>query len=98
MRKYLAIVVYRAAIEGHLTGSLDFQVRYFEDSDPDRVRLLLESEKAVEYLNDQQETVRWEFCKLLAIEPYLPSENISGAELLGFITELNELQQLVEAK
>ncbi len=98
MSKFLVIVVYCAVIGDQPTGSLDFQVRYFEDSAPENVRQILQSEKTVEDLNDQQETVRWEFCKLMAIEPYDSASMESGAELIGFIAPLEELQRFVNAE
>lgn len=88
-----AIVAYRSTIEGKSLGSLDFQVRWFAESEPEQVRRLIRNEPPHEYLNDAQETVRVELAEIFAVEMVTPVE--SGEELIGFIAGMDELADLL---
>lgn len=88
MPAHLAIVAYRALVEGRPTGKVDIQVRWFDDDDPDRICRIIESEPAMAYQNPEDEVVRWELTSVISIEPFEPRE--SGEEVAGFITSIDE--------
>ncbi len=55
MPAYLAIVAYRALVAGRPTGTVDIQVRWFDDYDPDRICRRIESEPAMTYTKRRAE-------------------------------------------
>ncbi len=87
------IVAYRSTIEGRSLGSLDFQVRWFAESDPEKVRHAIRNESPHEYLNDAQETVRVELAEIFAVEKTTPVD--SGEEVTGFVAGMDELADLL---
>ena len=94
MAHYLAIVAYRCLVAGAPTGSLDFQVRWFQAEDKATLRGLIESEPAQHYNNGDGEGVSWELAHILAVEEFSPNQ--SSEEVIGFIASIQELQSLAK--
>jgi hypothetical protein len=92
MSGLLAMVAYRCLVEGSPTGSLDFQVRWFQSTNPNEVRASLIAEPFHRYSNPVGEAVSWELVDVLAIEPFDPSE--CGSEVVGFIASAKELARM----
>jgi hypothetical protein len=92
MPAHLAIVAYRALVEGRPTGKVDIQVRWFDDDDPAAIRRRIESESFMSYLNPDDEVVCWELSDVISIEPFEPRE--SGEEVVGFITSAEDFSEL----
>lgn len=86
------MVVYRCRVAGVLTGSLDFQVRWFDGVDATEARRRVENEVAHTYENREGEPVSWELAEVLAVERFAPTD--SGAEVIGFITSAEHLSRL----
>lgn len=92
MAGHLAIVAYRALVDGLATGKVDIQVRWFAGDDPASVRRLVESDPVSSYRNPEDEVVSWEISGVLAIEPFDPRE--SGDGVIGVIASIEELAGL----
>jgi len=78
------IVKYHSETAGESTGSVDYQVRYFERESVDEIKKRLCTEKPQEYKNSSGETVRWLFDETVAIE--VDPRMQDGEEIIGFIT------------
>ena len=89
----LAIVAYRGLIDGRPCGSVDISVRWFAETDEERIRQNIKSESSHSYRNSDGELVSWEFVDVLAIEDLSSTE--SGEEVVGFIASADELAALV---
>jgi hypothetical protein len=87
-----AIVAYRCLVAGLPSGSVDFQVRWFDDADAEEIRRHIRGEPLHSYLNVDGEVVSWELVEIFAIEPFAASE--SGEEVVGFIASTQELSDL----
>ena len=89
----LAIIAYRGLIAGESCGSVDISVRWFVETDEERIRQLVESESSHSYRNSEGELISWELVEILAIEEISSTE--SGEEVVGFIASADELAALV---
>ncbi|WP_078082615.1 hypothetical protein [Microbulbifer mangrovi] len=89
MSTALAIAAYKAEIDGKATGSIDFQVRFFQALDEEQAKLFLLGEEPTCYKNESGELVCWCFERLVAFSEYSDPEN--GEELVGFITNSSEI-------
>lgn len=96
MAKYLAIVAYRCLVAGSSGKSLDIQVRWFEAHNEALVRALIAEEPIQSYKNSDGGTASWELAHVFAVEPFAPTK--SGEEVVGFITEAQELTDLAREK
>jgi hypothetical protein len=92
----LAIVCYRASINGVESSKLDFRVLWFASSDPDEVRELIMNKPLERYLNDEGQEVIWELIEVLRIDDFAPTE--SGEEVSGFITSTQALPEWAEER
>ena len=92
MNGSLALVAYRGLVAGVPTGRIDIQTRWFESTDIEHIRSLIQSDPIHTYKNPEGETVTWELVEIFAIEKFAPGE--SGEEVVGFIASTNELSQL----
>lgn len=89
MKLFLALVVYRCSVNGKITDSLDFQVRWFSADSHDEVGNVLENEPPHSYDNPQGEAVTWSLSRVLAVEEVDSPE--SGDEVVGFIARIHEI-------
>lgn len=92
MPAHLAIVAYRSLIDGISEGGLDFQVRWFDENDETVIREQIEAEPLSCYENPYGQTVTWELVQIFTIERFEPQQ--SGDEVIGFIANIDELQDL----
>ena len=92
MAGHLAIVAYRCLVGGVPSATLDVQVRWFADDDPQHVRRLIEADPFSRYSNSDGDVVCWELAQIFGIEPFAPKE--SGEEIVGFIASTEELADL----
>ena len=90
----LAIVAYRGLVAGQTSGSIDVSVRWFDETDEERIRKLIESESSHSYRNSDGELVSWELVSILAIEEFASTQ--SGEEVIGFIASADELTALIQ--
>lgn len=90
----VAIVAYRSVVAGIASNSLDIQARWFAEADPLEVRRLIQEEQLCTYTNSDGDTVCWVLAEVFAIEPFSPSA--SGDEVAGFITNIEELTELLD--
>ncbi len=88
----LAIVAYRGLIAGQSCGSVDISVRWFSETDQQRIRQLVEASPSHSYRNSDGELVSWELVEILAIEAFESVE--PGEEVVGFIASADELAEL----
>lgn len=93
---HLAIVAYRCRVGGIAHPSLDIQAVWFEESDPDEVRRLINANLRQGYENPDGNTVTWELAEVFAIEPF--ETESSGEEVAGFIAEIDELNDLTQCE
>ena len=89
MSRWLAIAAYQCQIDGTPTGSIDFQVRYFNLPNPEEVEAALRSEPIHQYKNDLGQIVSWPLRAIPNIQGILPIEQ--GSEITGFIADLEDL-------
>lgn len=92
MPQFLAIVAYRSLVAGASSGSIDFQVRWFDAADDSVVRQTIEEEPICAYRNETGSSVAWELAEILSIEPFSP--RLSGEEVVGFIAPTGEILSL----
>lgn len=92
MNKWLAIVAYQCQVNGVSTGSVDFQVRYFNLCDAADVVAALRSEPSHAYRNHLDEMVVWPIVEIFAVERL--KSHASGDEVIGFIAGTEELASL----
>jgi len=92
MSRWLAIAAYQCQINGVPTGSIDFQVRYFNLPAPSDVEAVLRSEPPHQYQNHLNETVAWPLVRIFEIQGLLSAS--SGDEIVGFIAGTEELSSL----
>jgi hypothetical protein len=92
MAGHLAIVAYRCLVGGVPTATLDVQVRWFADDDPQHVRRLIEADRLSSYSNSEGDVVCWELAQIFGIEPFSPKQ--SGEEIVGFIASTEEWSEL----
>jgi hypothetical protein len=90
MSRWLAIAAYQCQINGVPTGSIDFQIRYFNVPEADDVARMLKSEPVHEYKNDVGQTVSWPLQAIPNIQGILPIGQ--GNEIIGFIADLDDLK------
>ena len=64
----LVVAAYHCEVAGKPTGSVDYQVRYFDADSLDEVMVRLRSEKPVAYKNVYKQEVRWVFDGTMADE------------------------------
>lgn len=93
---HLAIVSYRALIDGVESSKLDFRVLWFESSDPDEIRELIMCKPLERYLNGDGQEVCWELIEVLAVEAFDPAD--SGDEVIGFVTSTDALPEWKEER
>ncbi|QDA56467.1 hypothetical protein [Thermomonas aquatica] len=91
MSRWLAIAAYQCQIDGLPTGSIDFQVRYFNVDQPEDVELALRSEPTHEYQNHLGQTVSWPLQAIPNIQGILPIEQ--GSEIIGFIADRDDFER-----
>ncbi len=80
----LVIAAYHCEVAGEPTGSVDYQVRYFNSDSLEEVRSRLHSEEPQAYKNVYKQEVRWLFDNTVAVE--FEPELEDGKEVIGFIT------------
>jgi len=86
------IAKYHSEVAGEATGSVDYQVRFFEKDSLEEIEARLKIEQPQEYKNSYGETVRWPFDETVAVEVEPRLED--GEEIIGFITgPLEETQE-----
>ena len=85
----LLIACYNCFVEGGATGSVDYQVKFYDVPEHCNLAEMLVKEPTVTYKNDVGEMVEWRFAELVATEWEPKFE--SGEEVLGFITGKPEL-------
>ena len=90
MSRWLAIAAYQCQIDGVATGSVDFQVRYFNLPGPEDVEAALKSEPVHQYQNDLGQTVAWPLQQVPNIQGLLEVEQ--GTEIIGFIADRDDFQ------
>ncbi|QDV75897.1 hypothetical protein [Botrimarina mediterranea] len=94
MKNYYAIVVQRAVVAGKPTGSIDVSAYYFLAESKENVRAAIHSQHPFSYEGAEGDEVIWELLRILSIDER--SELISGDEVTGFITSVDELSGFVE--
>ena len=90
MSRWLAIAAYQCQIDGVATGSVDFQVRYFDLPSPEDVEVALRSEPLHHYQNDLGQTVSWPLQQIPNIQGL--SQIKQGTEIIGFIADQDDFQ------
>ena len=91
MSRWLAIAAYQCQIDGVPTGSVDFQVRYFNVPGPDDVETALRSEPLHEYKNHLDQTVSWPLQAIPNIQGISPIQQ--GGEIIGFIADVEDINR-----
>jgi hypothetical protein len=94
MKNYYAIVVQRCFVAGKPTGSIDVSAYYFLAESEDDVRAAIHSRHPFSYEGAEGDGVTWELLRIMSIDER--SELISGDEVTGFITSVDELCGFVE--
>ncbi len=91
MKEWLALVVYRCTVSGRSSGSLDIQVRYFKASSERAVISRLKRERPCKYANYEGKAVAWKLSRVICVEELRAMR--SGEELIGMITQVDELRR-----
>ena len=90
MSRWLAIAAYQCQIDGVPTGSVDFQVRYFNLLEAKDVETALRAEPTQHYHNHLGQTVSWPLQAIPNIQGVLPIKQ--GNEIIGFIADLEDIK------
>ena len=93
MNKYVAVVAYRCLLGGEPNGSLDFQVRYYKADSKQEVHDRISAELSNTDSSLESDRITWELSRVLAVEELHVMGD--GEELVGFITNIEELSSLL---
>ena len=68
MKRFLAIVLYRCLVDNEATGTIDFQVRYYEGANKEAVKARILRERMTYHQSSDNRTTKWVLDEIAAIE------------------------------